>query len=314
MGFAFARLVQFGQHAFHTGHGIGHRGDHVVHERRVVPVFFGIGHQQRQLCHHVLEIMHHEGRQAVGGLELARADQCLDRLLLYQKGRHLYPRGLQDVVVLPGTVLRGQRFHQQQDPCQILFQYQRHYHPGIRSSGQPLRKYQPGIAAGILLEFVQVDHPLPRLQEAHECIVLLQIFHARLAHGVVGHEFITPVALLPQYAPGTIHDIGHDLDGLSAPPGMPAQGRELADETQPFVAVVVLVVEKMLVQKDPQIGPDMPGGKHHEQDEQGPGHEGDLQHPAPGAAVVADVIPPCGHQQQIDTGGQQGHAMEDHLA
>ena len=92
-------------------------------------------------------------------------------------------------------------------------------------------------------------------------------------------------------------------DSRSRTPGF-ALGQG-AGKTQPLLAVVVAVAEKILAEKNLEAGAQGAGEKYHEEQQQGAEQKRYLQHRSPGAAEVADVVAGTRHPQEVCRGTEQ---------
>ena len=153
--FAFAQLRH---HLPHLVERAFHRGQHVGLKLRVVAVTFGVLQHQRQLGDDVFQVMHHEGRHAVEGVELAGFQQGLGGVHLGEKASRLARGGLEQVTHFPVQLEAGTRVAEDDEADQLLTDDQRHRHPGQGRAGQPGRQHRcsggivvPG-AAGVELE------------------------------------------------------------------------------------------------------------------------------------------------------------------
>ena len=141
--------------------GVANRVDGVIDEYRVVPVARGIGDQQLQLRHGILEIVHDEGREAVVGVELA----ALGELFVGAPLRELYgdvaAHGLEQVEIFEGDGEGiGRRAQHEESQQLIADQQRRDQAPGALGI-QPRRQFQVSVALRVRVVFAQVDDPLP---------------------------------------------------------------------------------------------------------------------------------------------------------
>ncbi len=113
----------------------------------------------------------------------------------------------------------------------------------------------------------------------------------------------------PEHAARRIDDIGQRLDGTHRQAQLIAGGQR-AHQRQPFIAVVVLVLEEVLGDEHPHPCPHRAGRSQHQQAEHGSGEKHDAQRCAVVAVGGADVIPDCRHQQQVNAGGQHRHRTQ----
>lgn len=128
------------QHQFHFLHRQGHGLHHIALELGIVGMFFRIGGQQRQLRHQVLQVVHHEGGQAVERVELARQHQGIVGLLLGQVGGGLGAGNLQQIQHFPVELDFAARGHQHHEAGQPALQQERHHQPGLGEGQQPGRQ------------------------------------------------------------------------------------------------------------------------------------------------------------------------------
>ena len=158
----FAQLQHQLAHAFD---GMVDRHQHVLLEFRVVAVLFGILQHQRQLGDDVLQVVHHESRHLVEGVELAYFEQRLGRLHLGQEARRLATGSAQQVIDFPIHVDRGARTGQDDETLHVMPHHQRDDQPGIGQGGNPGWNFEATVTAREAAIFLQIDDPATVEQE-----------------------------------------------------------------------------------------------------------------------------------------------------
>ena len=99
----------------HPLHRVVDGRDRVVDELRIVAVTCRVLHHQRLLRDQVLEVVHHERCEAIIGLELPRLRELRCGLIECDVARRLAPDGAQQIELLPGERLRGERAREHDD-------------------------------------------------------------------------------------------------------------------------------------------------------------------------------------------------------
>ncbi len=84
-------------------------------------------------------------------------------------------------------------------------------------------------------------------------------------------------------------------------------------EAQPFLAVVVFVLEEMLADIDAQARAQLAGKEQYGEHEGRAEQEDDLRHHAPFATLFAHVVATEAHGQQIQAGAEQGGGVQDDM-
>ena len=304
--------AQLLQHAVHLGDRVVHGADRVLDEGRVLQVALRVGDHEGELGHQVLQVMDHEGRDAVEGLELAGIGELLGGPHECEVARDLAADRLQEVGVLPveGEVGPGLAQHDEAEERGTL--QERHHQPRAGHPGEPLGDHEAGVELGLAGAFGEVHDELAGLEEAGERAARGLAHVARVREVVAGDgtEGLRLVAQ-PQDPAGRLDDGGDRLDGVLAqllPGAGPGEG---VDEAQPLLAVVVLVFEEVPVEEELQTCPGRAGEEQEREEHRRPEEEHRLEGGAPLAAVGPDVVAGRGHDQEVGARPHQRRRVED---
>jgi hypothetical protein len=99
--------IKLGHQAAHPLLHVTDGVEHVGLELRIVLVPLGIAQHQGHLGHQVFQIMHHEGRHAIEGIELAGLDERLSGLHAGKVAGRLPTRHLQQIEHFPVYITWG---------------------------------------------------------------------------------------------------------------------------------------------------------------------------------------------------------------
>src|SRR5438552_1839725 len=228
--------------------------EHVALKLGVGAMSLGISEHQRKLRHQILEVVDDKCRHSVELLKLACFQECLGGVYLTEIARRLPAGGLEHIPDLPVDVDCRPWRVEHNKPEQIRAGYERDDKPGIWNGAQPGGQRQIGITFPRQSKFLHIDHPPRALEEPGKRAIerlngvdLWQVPPRR------GHETAS-ILLEPQNARGTLDKIGNRHDRPLVNALERALGRKRARKTEPFLAIVVAIGEKMLADEYPQLG------------------------------------------------------------
>ena len=247
-------LVAFGmklfEQPFHLGHGIGHRGQHVLLEFRIILVFFGILQHQRQLADKVLHIVDNKGETAVERLHLAGIIKGTGCHFLGQITRRLTADGLQQVDILPVQTPERPRFAQHQQGLQPVAVAQRQHQPGPFAGGNPFgqNRFRP-LAADRqrLLAGLKPGNQRMRFGKRRDA--------GREIPVGGGEESAVFRPVDQQHRCRAVDQIGNGMKNARMQPHCPVIRGQGLNEIQPALPVIVFILEKIGGNETAQIGP-----------------------------------------------------------
>ena len=287
----------------------GHQ--HVLLEFGIVAMTLGVLEHQRELRHDVFQVMDDEGRHAVESIELAHFEQSFGRLHLTEESASLAAGSLEQIVDLPINVQFGARRRQNDEADQVISGCQRHHQPGVGHLDQPGRQEKAVVTARQRAILLKIDHPATVEQELAEGAIRL-LGRRRNRHIPVarlGEESAARV-FQPKRTGGALDHIGEPLNHMLAHLGIAGLRGQGARETQPFLAIVVAVAEKMLADENAKLCLHRPREAEHAKPEQGGEKQCQLEGPPPIATEITHVVAGSSHEQQIDANGNERHRLQ----
>ncbi len=229
----------------------------------------GIAGQQAELAGEVLDIVHHEGNAAVEIVEPPGLGQGFLTGLFGKIAGQLLTGDAQQIEILPVEPAGQDRARQHDHADQPVEVVQRDQRPGPRFGQQPfgygLLRRGPVAARPIAgtAQLVQInDEPARtvRLEGPDRC--------RRQRHGghvcgrplpAAGQREVTLVVQRQQQAGGAVGHVGHGTDDafVQRTAGRPAV-RHGPGEAQPFLAIVIAMLEQVFAERHPQPRPQRP--------------------------------------------------------
>ena len=287
--------------------------DHVGAEFGIVGVALGVARDQAQLAHQILDVVHDEGEAAVELVEALGVGERLLAARLGDIGGGLDAGGAEQVEILPVEPPAEGRVGEDDEAGDLAAMDQRHAGPGVVDRGEPcghgdarLALDQPAVA-----DRVEIDHEAARFDMAEQRLGAVAGGDRHVPVPAAGRRQAIALVADHEQAAGRAADVGERLDHplLDRRAG-PALVPDRVGEAQPFLAIIVAMLEQMLGEHDPEPGAqlgrrqqDQSRQRHHEDD-------ADLADPRPVAADDLHRPRRQHHRDQISEDDDQRDRLE----